>query len=92
MSKNEMITKIEAIRELEQLIEEAKAEADALRDEIKQMMLANDTTEMEVGQYMVRYANILTQRFDSTAFKKAHSALYKEFIRQSASRRFTITA
>ena len=32
MSKNEMISKIEAIRELEDLIEEAKAEADALRD------------------------------------------------------------
>ena len=32
MSKNDIITKIETIRELEDLIEEAKAEADALRD------------------------------------------------------------
>ncbi len=36
MSKNEMISKIEALREWEALMEEAKAEADAIRDELKQ--------------------------------------------------------
>ena len=47
MSKNDIITKIETIRELEDLIEEAKAEADALRDLIKQQMLAEGTEELE---------------------------------------------
>ena len=51
MSKNDIITKIETIRELEELIEEASAEADALRDAIKQHMLSTDTEEMECGQY-----------------------------------------
>ena len=92
MSKVEIISKIEAIRELEELIAEASAEAEILRNAIKQQMLLEDTEEMEVGQYMVRYTNILTQRFDTTGFKKAHSELYKEFLRQSASRRFTISA
>lgn len=36
MIKNEMISKIEALREWEALMEEAKAEADAIRDELKQ--------------------------------------------------------
>ena len=92
MSKVEIISKIEAIRELEELIAEASAEAEILRNAIKQQMLLEDTEEMEVGQYMVRYTNILTQRFDTTGFKKAHSELYKSFIKQSASRRFTISA
>lgn len=92
MSKNEIITKIEAIRELEELISEAQMEADALRDEIKQQMLSEGIEEMEAGQYICRYANILTQRFDTTSFKKAHIDLYKAFTKQSASRRFTITA
>ena len=35
MSANEMTTKIEDLLELEELIEEAKAEAETLRDEIK---------------------------------------------------------
>ena len=92
MSKVEIISKIEEIRELEELIAEASAEAEILRNAIKQQMLLEDTEEMEVGQYMVRYTNILTQRFDTTGFKKAHADLYKSFIKQSASRRFTISA
>ena len=90
MSKNEIITKIETIRELEDLIEEAKAEADALRDLIKQQMLAEGTEELEAGQYMVRYQNIVSNRFDSSAFKKALPEVYKSFIRQSTSKRFSI--
>ena len=35
MSKNELVSKIEKLQEWEQLIEEAKAEAESLRDEIK---------------------------------------------------------
>ena len=92
MSKVEIISKIEEIRQLEELIAEASAEAEILRNAIKQQMLLEDTEEMEVGQYMVRYTNILTQRFDTTGFKKAHADLYKTFIKQSASRRFTISA
>ena len=92
MSKVEIISKIEEIRQLEELIAEASAEAEILRNTIKQQMLLEDTEEMEVGQYMVRYTNILTQRFDTTGFKKAHADLYKSFIKQSASRRFTISA
>ena len=92
MSKVEIISKIEEIRQLEELIAEASAEAEILRNAIKQQMLLEDTEEMEVGQYMVRYTNILTQRFDTTSFKKAHADLYKTFIKQSASRRFTISA
>lgn len=35
MSRNELVAKIEALNEWEAVIEEAKAEADALRDAIK---------------------------------------------------------
>ena len=43
MSKNEIISKIEALNEWEALMEEAKAEAEALRDSIKAEMMAQDT-------------------------------------------------
>ena len=90
MSKTEIITKIETIRELEELIEEARAEAEAVRDEIKQQMLNDGIEEMEVGQYMVRYQSIVTNRFDNSAFKKLMPDVYKSFIRQSTSKRFSI--
>ena len=92
MSATEITTKIEALRELEELIEEAKAEAETLRDEIKAEMLSRNTEEMSVGQYIVRWTSVLSNRFDTTGFKKMYADLYKEYTKQSASRRFTISA
>ncbi|MBR2414138.1 MAG: hypothetical protein IKB13_06520 [Clostridia bacterium] len=91
MSTKEITTKIETLKELENLIEEAKAEAEALRDEIKAEMLSRDTEEMEAGTYIVRWTSVLTQRFDTTSFKKVMPELYKEYTKQIASRRFTIS-
>ena len=90
MSTIEITSKIEALKELEALIEEAKTEAETLRDEIKTEMLNRNTEEMEAGQYIVRWTSVLSQRFDTTGFKKAHGELYKDFIKQTASRRFSI--
>ena len=90
MSTIEITSKIEALKDLESLIEEAKAEAETLRDEIKTEMLNRNTEEMEAGQYIVRWTSVLSQRFDTTSFKKVYGDLYKEYTKQTASRRFSI--
>lgn len=90
MSMTDIISKIDEIKELESLINEAQAEADALRDSIKAEMLAQNVEEMEAGQYIVRWNTVISNRFDTTAFKKLHAELYKSFTKQSTSRRFTI--
>ena len=92
MSNIEITGKIEALKDLESLIEEAKAEAEALRDEIKSEMLNRNTEEMEAGQYIVRWTSVLTQRFDTTAFKKVMPEVYKAYTKQVSSKRFTISA
>ena len=90
MSTNQIMSKIEALLDWEKIMEEAKAEAEALRDEIKQEMMARNTEELTVGQYIVRWTSMLTQRFDSTAFKKVMQDIYKAYTKQVASRLFTI--
>ena len=90
MSTVEITSKIDALKDLETLIEEAKAEAEALRDKIKAEMLSRNTEEMEAGQYIVRWTSVLTQRFDTTAFKKVMPEVYKEYTKQVSSRRFSI--
>ena len=90
MSNIEITGKIEALKDLESLIEEAKAEAEALRDEIKSEMLNRNTEELEAGQYIVRWTSVLTQRFDTTAFKKVMPDVYKAYTKQVSSRRFSI--
>ena len=90
MSTIEITSKVEALKELEALIDEAKAEAESLRDEIKQEMLNRDTEELEAGQYIVRWTSVLSQRFDTTAFKQVMPDVYKAYTKQVSSRRFTI--
>lgn len=90
MSRNELINKIEQLKEWEAILEEAQAEVETLRDCIKAQMLAEDTEELAVGAYIVRWTSVLSNRFDSTAFKKEYAELYKSFTKQVASKRFSI--
>ena len=90
MSTIDITTKIEELKALEELIAEAKAEAEALTDTIKAEMLARDTEELEAGQYIVRWTSVLSQRFDTTAFKKVMPDVYKSFTKQVSSKRFSI--
>ena len=92
MSIIEITSKIEALRDLEELIEEAKTEAESLRDEIKSEMLNRDTEELTAGQYIVRWTSVLSQRFDTTAFKKVMPEVYKAYTKQVSSKRFSISA
>lgn len=71
-------------------MEEVKTEAESVRDEIKQEMLTQDTEELEAGQYIIRWTSVLTNRFDTTAFKKVLPDVYKAYTKQITSRRFTI--
>ena len=91
MSKNELVAKIEALNEWEALMEEAKAEAEAIRDSIKAEMIERETEELIAGSYIIRYKTVSTSIFDSTAFKKHYTDLYKAFLKQTTSHRFTIS-
>ena len=91
MTKKEIITQIELMNEWERVIEEAKAEVEAIKDSIKAEMADRDLDELEAGSYIVRYKTVATSRFDSTAFKKTYEDLYKAFLKQTTSRRFSIS-
>lgn len=67
MSTKEMVMKVEKLKELEELLEEVKAEAESVRDEIKQEMMAQNTEELEAGQYIIRWTSVLSNRFDTIA-------------------------
>lgn len=91
MSTIEVASKIKQLKELEELIKEAEAEAEALKDEIKSEMIRRNTEEMEVGKYIVRWTSVLSNRFDSTTFKKVMPEVYKAYTKQVSSRRFTVS-
>ena len=92
MSKMELLAKIELLNKYEAMMEELKAEADRVRDSIKAEMEAREVEELIAGHYIVRYPSVLSNRFDSTAFKRVCPDLYKAYTKQVSSRRFTISA
>ena len=90
MSKIELLAKIELLNKYEAMVEEMKAQADTIRNEIKAEMDARELEEMIAGQYIVRYTAVLSNRFDTTAFKKVMPEIYKAYTKQITSRRFSI--
>ena len=91
MTTNIIINQIEALNEWEEIMEQAKAEIDAIKDTLKAEMLARDTEELEAGKYIIRWTNITSNRFDSASFKKNLPEIYKAYLKQSISKRFSIS-
>ena len=92
MSQIELLAKIELLNKYEAMMEELKAEADKVRNSIKAEMEAREVEELIAGQYIVRWTPVLSNRFDSTSFKKVLPELYQAYTKQVSSRRFTISA
>lgn len=90
MMNKELVKKIEELKELEALIKEAEAEVESLRDEIKAEMTKEKVDEMTCGRYIVRWKEVISNRLDSTAMKKAMPDVYNMYCKQSVSMRFTI--
>ena len=69
MSTSEIESKIRELRQLQSLIEEAQAEAKAIKDTIKHQM--GDAEELRAGEYKVTWKPITTTKLDTTALKRA---------------------
>ena len=70
MSNETILAKIEQLKEWETILEEAEAEVETLRDELKAVMNEQNSEELVVGTHIIRWTTTLTNRFDTTAFKK----------------------
>lgn len=81
------------VTELQELYAQAallKAQITEREAMIKEEMEARETEELNLGNVIIRFTSILSNRFDTTSFKKLHTDLYNTFIKQVASRRFSI--
>lgn len=90
MSTNELAKKIRELKELQALIDEAQAEVEAIKDEVKALMTAEGTEELTVDVYKVRYTVVKSNRFDTSAFKKTHAELYSQYTKETETRRFSV--
>ena len=88
MSINEMEAKARELRQLQALIEEAQAEAEALKDAIKAAM--GDSESIQAGEYKITWKAVTSSRIDTTALKKALPDVAERFTRETTTRRFSV--
>ena len=88
MSTNELEAKIRELRQLQQLIEEAQAEAEGIRDAIKAHMGAQEA--IKAGEYRVTWKPVTSSRLDATALRAALPEVAARFTRTSTTRRFCV--
>ena len=88
MSINEMEAKARELRQLQNLIEEAQAEAEALKDAIKAAM--GDSESIQAGEYKIIWKSVTSSRIDTTALKKAMPDVAERFTKETTVRRFTV--
>ena len=88
MSNTELTSKIKELRELQALIEEAQAEAEAIRDLLKAHM--GEQEELRAGEYKVTWKSVTSSRLDSKALKAALPEVAARFTTQTTTRRFVV--
>ena len=91
MTMIEITDKVKELKELKTLAKELEKEIEKIEDEIKAEMLKRETEEIDIGQYIIRWTSVLTNRFDTKAFKEIMPDVYKQYTKQVASKRFTIS-
>lgn len=90
MSIHEMESKIRELRQLQALIDEATAEAEAIKDTIKADMTAQGAEELRAGEYRVTWKPVTSSRLDAAALRKAAPELCERFTKTSTTRRFSV--
>ena len=88
MSINEMEAKARELRQLQNLIEEAQAEAEALKDAIKATM--GDSESIQAGEYKITWKAVTSSRIDTTALRKSMPDVAERFTRETTTRRFCV--
>ena len=90
MSINELDMKVDQIRNLKRLIEDAEPEITGIEDEIKARMTELDTDELRGGTCKVTWKQVSSTRIDSKALKKELPDIAAKYSSTSTYRRFLI--
>lgn len=75
------------------LKEEMEMQIEALKDEVKSYMTENQVDEVLSDEgHKATWREVISNRFNSTAFKKDFLDIYKEYTQKTTSKRFTFNA
>ena len=79
MSERTLLKKVNELKVLE-----------AQKKAIEKQMQARGQEETEVGDWVVRFKAVISNKFNAKAFAADHPRLYQKYMGQSQSMRFTV--
>lgn len=89
MVTSELRRKLEEYQDLKRKIAEMQEAAGAIEAEVKTHM--GEEEELTVEGIRVRWTRYTDSRFDTSAFRREHPALYEDYTRHTERRRFSVT-
>ena len=90
MSTKDLTSKVKELKELKMMVEELEAEISTIEDEIKAEMTAREKNEIMLDMFKISWKEVVSNRFDSKAFKATHAELYKQYTKPVTTKRFLV--
>jgi predicted phage-related endonuclease len=90
MSITEMNSKVQEYREIQSMIDELTAEAEAIKDQLKAQMIAQGSEELTGTGWKATWHTVTSSRFDSKLFKEEHPELYRSYSKEQTVCRFCL--
>lgn len=90
MSINELDAKAATYFDILAQIETLTAEAEAIKDVLKGVMVERATEELDGTGWRATWHNTTTSRFDTKRFKADHADLYGAYTNKTTGTRFTL--
>lgn len=80
---------IEEIKEYQAMQDELKKQIDELKEEAIEWLDENELDEILTDEGKITYREVISKRFNSTAFKKDFADIYDEYTTKTSNMRFT---
>ena len=90
MATNEIIRKLEKLSELRKMADELTAEIEAIQDEIKAHMTAEETDTLTAGAFKVTWKAVTSTRIDTAALRKDLPEIWQEYGKTTTTKRFSV--
>ena len=80
---------IRQIKEYQELQDQVKTQLEALKAEAIDYLNDENVDEILTDEGKITYREVISNRFDSTAFKRVHADLFAAFSKKTSNMRFT---
>ena len=78
------------IRELETFKAELESDIESKKDMMKEIMTSENVDDVKTDLFHIIWKKVISNRFDSTSFKKDNPGVYEKYTKQTESRPFKI--